>query len=156
VQALITIFRQVRDPRDINARHDCASMLFIALMATLCGAKNCVDIADFAAANERCLAEIVDLPHGAPSLDSFSRSRGPAAVMAGLVPAIHARQLRNFRRTPAIDGFGAGLAASWQGQVAVAGTSTSRQPSEKPRRVGVDGRDKPGHDVVGGEDVGIR
>ncbi|HEY8262450.1 MAG TPA: ISAs1 family transposase [Methylosinus sp.] len=73
MQALITIFRQVRDPRDINARHDCASMLFIALMATLCGAKNCVDIADFAAANERHLAEIVDLPHGAPSHDSFSR-----------------------------------------------------------------------------------
>jgi hypothetical protein len=37
-------------------------MLFVALMATLCGAKSCVDI-----------AEIVDLPHGAPSHDSFSR-----------------------------------------------------------------------------------
>jgi hypothetical protein len=72
VQALITIFRQVRDPRDVNARHDRASMLFIAPMATLCGAKNSVDIADLAAANERCLAEIVDLPHGAPSHDSFS------------------------------------------------------------------------------------
>ena len=48
-------------------------MLFIALMATLCGAKSCVDIADFAPANERDLAEIVDLPHGAPSHDNFSR-----------------------------------------------------------------------------------
>ena len=73
MQALITIFREVRDPRDMNARHDCASMLFVALMATLCGAKSCVDIADFAAANEGMLAEIVDLPHGAPSHDSFSR-----------------------------------------------------------------------------------
>ncbi|HXZ15552.1 MAG TPA: hypothetical protein VEH77_06215 [Roseiarcus sp.] len=27
-------------------------MLFIALAATLCGARSCVDIADFAAANE--------------------------------------------------------------------------------------------------------
>jgi predicted transposase YbfD/YdcC len=69
----MTIFREVRDPRDLNARHDCASMLFVALMATLCGAKNCVDIADFTAANEGSLAEIVDLPHGAPSHDSFSR-----------------------------------------------------------------------------------
>ena len=73
MRALMTIFREVRDPRDLNARHDCASMLFVALMATLRGAKNCVDIVDFTAANEGILAEIVDLPHGAPSHDSFSR-----------------------------------------------------------------------------------
>jgi predicted transposase YbfD/YdcC len=73
MQTLITILREVRDPRDFNARHDCASMLFLSLMATLRGAKSCVDIADFAAANASDLAEIVDLPHGAPSHDSFSR-----------------------------------------------------------------------------------
>ena len=73
METLITILREVRDPRDANARHDCASMLFIALMATLCGAKSCVDIADFCAANEADLAEIVALPHGAPSHDCFSR-----------------------------------------------------------------------------------
>ena len=73
MQALISIFREVRDPRDFNARHDLAAMLFIALAATLCGAKSCVDIADFATANETDLAEIVDLRHGAPSHDSFSR-----------------------------------------------------------------------------------
>jgi len=73
METLIAILREVRDPRDINARHDCTSMLFIALIAMLCGAKTCVDIADFAAANEVDLALIVDLPHGAPSHDSFSR-----------------------------------------------------------------------------------
>jgi DDE family transposase len=73
METLLTILREVRDPRDINARHCCASMLFIALIAMLCGAKTCVDIADFAAANEDDLAQIVDLPHGAPSHDSFSR-----------------------------------------------------------------------------------
>jgi predicted transposase YbfD/YdcC len=73
MEPLITILREVRDPRDFNARHNCASMLFISLIATLCGAKSCVDIADFAAANEDDLAEIVDLPHGAPKHDSFSR-----------------------------------------------------------------------------------
>ena len=73
MQSLITIFREVRDPRDFNARHGLSAILFIALAATLCGAKSCVDIADFAAANEADLAEIVDLPHGAPSHDSFSR-----------------------------------------------------------------------------------
>jgi predicted transposase YbfD/YdcC len=73
LQALIAIFREVRDPRDFNARHDLAAMLFISLAATLCGGRTCVDIADFAAANEAELAQIVDLPHGAPSHDSFSR-----------------------------------------------------------------------------------
>jgi len=73
MEMLLTILREVHDPRDVNARHCCASMLFIALIAMLCGAKNCVDIADFAAANEADLAEIVDLPHGGPSHDSFSR-----------------------------------------------------------------------------------
>jgi predicted transposase YbfD/YdcC len=73
METLVSIFREVRDPRDINARHDCSAMLFIALMATLCGAKSCVEIADFAAAHVEILGEIVDLPHGAPSHDSFSR-----------------------------------------------------------------------------------
>ncbi|WP_457824601.1 transposase family protein, partial [Staphylococcus aureus] len=67
------ILREVRDPRDFNARHDLGSMLFIALAATLCGAKSCVEFAEFADANLDELAEIVDLPHGAPSHDSFSR-----------------------------------------------------------------------------------
>ena len=73
MEMLLTILREVRDPRDINAQHDCASMLFISLLATLCGAKTCVNIADFAAANEEELGQIVDLAHGAPSHDSFSR-----------------------------------------------------------------------------------
>ena len=73
MQSIITIFREVRDPRDCNARHDLGAMLFVALAATLCGAKSCVDIADFAEANADTLAEIVDLPHGTPSHDSFSR-----------------------------------------------------------------------------------
>jgi predicted transposase YbfD/YdcC len=73
METLISIFREVRDPRDFNARHDHAAMLFIALAATLCGAKSCVDIADFAASREQELAEIVDLRHGPPSHDSFSR-----------------------------------------------------------------------------------
>jgi predicted transposase YbfD/YdcC len=73
MEAFLTIFREVRDPRDLNARHDCAAMLFTALVATLCGARSCVEIADFVAANEDDLAEIVDLSHGAPSHDCYSR-----------------------------------------------------------------------------------
>jgi predicted transposase YbfD/YdcC len=73
MEDVLVIFREVRDPRDYTARHDCASMLFVALMATLCGAKSCVDIADFCASNLTTLSEIVDLEHGSPSHDSFSR-----------------------------------------------------------------------------------
>ena len=35
---LISILREVYDPRDINARHDLGALLFLALAATLCGA----------------------------------------------------------------------------------------------------------------------
>jgi predicted transposase YbfD/YdcC len=73
MNALLPIFADIDDPRDFNARHDLSAMLFIALAATLCGAKSCVDIADFAAVNAAELAGLVDLPHGTPSHDSFSR-----------------------------------------------------------------------------------
>src|SRR5713226_5141168 len=73
MQSLLSIFREVRDPRDFNARHELPAILFIALAATLCGAKSCVAMADFAAAYVELLAEIVELPYGAPSHDCFSR-----------------------------------------------------------------------------------
>ncbi len=66
MNSLITIFADIDDPRDCNSGHDLSAMLFIALAATLCGAKSCVEIADFAALNQAELAEIVDLPHGQP------------------------------------------------------------------------------------------
>jgi predicted transposase YbfD/YdcC len=73
METIISILREVRDPRDVNSRHPVSSMLFIALAATLCGAKSAVDIADFGEANAATLGEIVELPHGAPSHDCFSR-----------------------------------------------------------------------------------
>ena len=73
MQTILSILRDIRDPRDFNARHELSAILFIALAASLCGAKTCVDYADFARANEETLGEIIDLPHGAPSHDCFSR-----------------------------------------------------------------------------------
>src|SRR5215217_5097593 len=91
---LISILREVHDPRDMNARHDLASILFLALAATLCGAKSCVQMAEFADGNVDELSAMVPLPHGAPSHDTFSRvfrlldpaelARAFAAFMAGL------------------------------------------------------------------------
>jgi predicted transposase YbfD/YdcC len=73
MSSFITILREVRDPRDLNARHDLAELLFVALAAMLCGAKSCVEIAEFAEGNEEDLKEIVSLRHGPPSHDTFSR-----------------------------------------------------------------------------------
>lgn len=73
MQSFIAILREVHDPRDINARHDIGSLLFLALAATLCGAKSCVEIAEFVEGREEELSAVVALPHGAPSHDTFSR-----------------------------------------------------------------------------------
>jgi len=73
MKGLISILREVRDPRDFNARHPVGTILFLALAATLCGAKSCVEIAEFVEGNEEELSTIVDLTHGPPSHDTFSR-----------------------------------------------------------------------------------
>lgn len=74
MEAMITILREVRDPRDCTARHDLADMLFVSLVATLCGVTTCTDYAHFAADNLEELREFVDLANGAPSHDCFSRT----------------------------------------------------------------------------------
>ncbi|WP_245456058.1 transposase family protein, partial [Mesorhizobium sp. M7A.F.Ca.US.008.03.1.1] len=71
VPFVMSILREVRDPRDINARHNLAELLFLSLAATLCGAKSCVDIAEFVEGREDELKEIVELKHGCPSHDTF-------------------------------------------------------------------------------------
>jgi len=73
MQSFISILREVRDPRDINARHPVGTILFLTLAATLCGAKSCVQVAEFVDGREEELSAIVDLPYGAPSHDTFSR-----------------------------------------------------------------------------------
>ena len=47
--------------------------MFIALLATLCGATTCCDIALFGQAKEALLRTILVLEHGIPSHDTFSR-----------------------------------------------------------------------------------
>lgn len=73
MSSMLSIFREVRDPRELNARYDLAELLFVALAATLCGAKSCVEIAEFGEERAADLKEIVELAHGTPSHDTFSR-----------------------------------------------------------------------------------
>jgi hypothetical protein len=66
-------FGEIADPRAGNARHDLLDILFVALLASLCGAKGCSDMAEFGRAKEPLLRSILSLPHGIPSHDTFSR-----------------------------------------------------------------------------------
>ena len=68
------IFNTLEDPRTGNARrHLFDEIMFIAFLCVLCGGETAVDMADFAAAKEDILREFLDLPHGPPSHDTFSR-----------------------------------------------------------------------------------
>src|ERR1700712_251263 len=66
-------FSELPDPRAGNALHDLTEILFIALMATLCGATSCTDMALFARM-KAYLCKGVWVPKSAlRSHDPFSR-----------------------------------------------------------------------------------
>lgn len=66
-------FAEVPDPRDFTARHALTDVLFVALVAVLCGANHCTEMAFFAARRLDLLRQFVPLEHGAPSHDTFTR-----------------------------------------------------------------------------------
>jgi predicted transposase YbfD/YdcC len=66
-------FGEVPDPRARNARHDLLEVIFIAVAAVLCGAEDCTDMALFARSKLEPLREVLELAHGPPSHDTFSR-----------------------------------------------------------------------------------
>ena len=83
-------FGEVPDPRAENSQHDLVEILFIALLASLCGARNCSDMAEFGVAKETLLREVLTLTHGIPSHDTFSR------VFRMLDPAAFEAAFRRF------------------------------------------------------------
>src|SRR5580692_4805345 len=66
-------FSELADPRADNALHDLTEILFIALMATLCGATNCTDMALFGRMKAYLWQDVLVLKNGLPSHDTFSR-----------------------------------------------------------------------------------
>jgi predicted transposase YbfD/YdcC len=103
------IFASVPDPRDINARHDLGDMLFIALAAMLCGAESCVEMAQFGENKEALLRTILELKHGVPSHDTFTRvlrRLDPAALEDAFIRFMDAfsRALGPGPRVLAVDG----------------------------------------------------
>jgi len=85
-------FSDLEDPRAENALHDLTELLFIALMATLCGATSCCDMALFARTKADLLRPILTLKHGLPSHDTFSR------VFRMLEPQAFERAFRTFMK----------------------------------------------------------
>src|SRR5205809_986216 len=66
-------FADLPDPRAENALHDLTEILFIALLATLCGATSCTDMALFARMKAYLWQDVLVLKNGLPSHDTFSR-----------------------------------------------------------------------------------
>src|SRR6184192_3079154 len=66
-------FADLPDPRAENALHDLTEILFIALLATLCGATSCTDMALFARMKAYLWQDVLVLENGLPSHDTFSR-----------------------------------------------------------------------------------
>jgi len=99
--SLITIFREMPDPRSGNAqRHELLDILAIALVASVCGAESCVDFAEFAEDRELLLREFLCLENGLPSHDTFSR------VFRLLDPAAFGRAFEAFLTDLGADGPG--------------------------------------------------
>ena len=72
--SFVEIFSQVGDPRHHRTRkHDLIDILFAALCAILCGAEDCVAMADFARGRLNLLRKFVKMRGGPPSHDTFSR-----------------------------------------------------------------------------------
>lgn len=89
-------FSDLPDPRAENALHDLTELLFIALLATLCGATSCSDMALFARMKAHLLEPILELKHGFPSHDTFSR------VFRMLDPQAFERSFRGFMKAFAV------------------------------------------------------
>jgi predicted transposase YbfD/YdcC len=85
-------FSELPDPRADNALHDLTEILFIALMATLCGATSCTDMALFARLKAYLWQDVLELKNGLPSHDTFSR------VFRMLDPEAFDRAFRRFMK----------------------------------------------------------
>ena len=105
------VFSALPDPRADNTAHDLTEILFIALLATLCGAQTCCDIALFAKTKEQLLRTVLILAHGVPSHDTFSR------VFRMLDPQAFEKAFRQFMRA---------FAQTLQGVVALDGKALRR------------------------------
>ena len=71
---LETIFSQVEDPRvERTKRHRLRDIIILAICGVICGAEGWVEIEEFGKAKEAWFTELLRLPYGIPSHDTFGR-----------------------------------------------------------------------------------
>ncbi|GAC1691613.1 MAG: ISAs1-like element ISSod22 family transposase [Ktedonobacteraceae bacterium] len=71
---LETIFAQVEDPRmERTQLHRLRDIIILAICGVICGAEGWVEIEEFGKAKEAWFTELLQLPNGIPSHDTFGR-----------------------------------------------------------------------------------
>jgi predicted transposase YbfD/YdcC len=74
LRALETIFAQVEDPRvERTKRHRLRDIIILAICGVICGAEGWVEIEEFGKAKEAWFTDLLGLPNGIPSHDTFGR-----------------------------------------------------------------------------------
>jgi len=68
----LSAFDDIPDPRADNARHDLCELLVVGLVAVLCGATSCAEMADFGRPKKHLFRDFLKLKHSIPSHDTFS------------------------------------------------------------------------------------
>jgi predicted transposase YbfD/YdcC len=71
--AIAAYFSVLEDPRRYNRRHKLLDVVVIAICAAICGAEGWEDIELFGETKEEWLRGFLELPHGAPSDDTYRR-----------------------------------------------------------------------------------
>jgi predicted transposase YbfD/YdcC len=70
--SILQHFSSIKDPRvDRQKKHQLQDIFFITLCAVICGADNWVAIEEFAEAKKEWFVELLGLPNGIPSHDTF-------------------------------------------------------------------------------------
>lgn len=100
-------FASLTDPRCANAQHHLLDILVIAICAVLCGAEGWEDIEEYGHAQAEWFKQVLDIPHGIPSHDTFRRVLArldPDEFTQGLLTWTLALRERSAGEIVAIDG----------------------------------------------------
>lgn len=74
IQLIENHFSQIEDPRGLQGRrHKFTDIMIISILATICGADEWTEIEEYGKCKRDFLEEILELPNGIPSHDTFGR-----------------------------------------------------------------------------------